>query len=359
MQKKVLIDAERLRYPNSGVANVAKSLIAGLQQLDGEFDYSIYGTEESLRSFPTLKVLPWKPWHRFVPASAKDFALVHVTHQLSSHFHTVQRSKKKLVTLHDLNFLHDCSSARKREKSVRLVQNNIGNADAIVFISSFAREDFNRNRHLFNLKKEVAEKVIHNGLMFPERQDFRSEALAHLLSEPFILNVGVLFPKKNQKVLLPLLRGNQKRLVIVASAAKEGYKNELLKEAAASGVADRLEILENISENDKYFLLQHCESLCHPSLAEGFGIPPVEAMFFGKPVFLSTKTSLPEIGGKAAFYFENFDEDTVIRTYEEGLAAYRSDAVASRERIHQHALKYSYLEMAKNYADFYRQILAT
>lgn len=359
MRKKVLIDAERLRYPNSGVANVAKSLVAGLQALETDLEHSVYGTPESLLEFPKLDVVPWKPWYRFVSPDYSSFGLIHVTHQLSSHFHSVGSHQKKVVTLHDLNFLHDHSSERKRKKSIHLVQKNIGNADAIVFISNFAKKDFHRNRHLFSIKKKIIEKVIYNGLMFPEHQDFSSEKLAYLLEVPFILNIGVLFPKKNQKVLLPLLSGNQKRLVIVASAAKEDYKAELLRDASQLGVSDRLIILENISDGDKYFLLQHCESLCHPSLAEGFGIPPVEAMFLGKPVFLSTKTSLPEIGGDAAFYFEDFQAETVVRNYQAGLDMYHSNPEAFGAAIKGHARKYSYLEMASNYADFYRQILAT
>ena len=53
----------------------------------------------------------------------------------------------------------------------------------------------------------------------------------------------------------------------------------------------------------KNALLQHCQALCQPSLAEGFGIPPIEAMAFGRPVFLSKCTSLPEIGAEEAFLF--------------------------------------------------------
>jgi hypothetical protein len=76
------------------------------------------------------------------------------------------------VTLHDLNFLHDKSSQRKIEKSRRLVQKNIGNADVIVCISEFVKDDFIKNKHLFQLRDKVKIEVVYNGLMFPEKENF-------------------------------------------------------------------------------------------------------------------------------------------------------------------------------------------
>jgi len=60
-------------------------------------------------------------------------------------------------------------------------------------------------------------------------------------------------------------------------------------------------LLGTISESDKIFYYKNCLAFAFPSLREGFGFPVLEAMTFGKPVFLSNKTSLPEIGGSHAF----------------------------------------------------------
>jgi glycosyltransferase involved in cell wall biosynthesis len=53
----------------------------------------------------------------------------------------------------------------------------------------------------------------------------------------------------------------------------------------------------------KQFYLSKCHAFVFPSIREGFGLP--QAMHFGKPVFLSNKTSLPEVGGKHAYYWDN------------------------------------------------------
>ena len=59
-----------------------------------------------------------------------------------------------------------------------------------------------------------------------------------------------------------------------------------------------------------------------PSIAEGFGTPPLEAMYFGKPVFASTHTSVPEVCGDAAYYFKSFEPEEMIKTFQEGMLEY-------------------------------------
>ena len=75
----------------------------------------------------------------------------------------------------------------------------------------------------------------------------------------------------------------------------------------AKGLEERIILPGEISDMDKYWLYKNCEAFVFPSMYEGFGLPVIEAMNFGKPVFLSTFSSLPEVGGKYALYWENFD----------------------------------------------------
>lgn len=359
MRNNILIDVERLKYPKSGIANVCISLIKGLDEKLCHFDYTLYGPKKNIPELrQNFKIIDWKFWQKKLKISTSGFSLIHVTHQLSDYFHSKKSDQKKIVTLHDLNFLHDKSSSLKVEKSKRLVQKNIGNADAIVCISEFVKNDFLKNKHLFKLKDDVKIEVIYNGLIFPENTKFSSNKNYEFINRKYILNIGVLFPKKNQDVLLNLITGSERDLVLITSSAKSDYKEKFLQKVRDLGLENRVHILENVENDEKYFLLQHCESYCHPSLAEGFGIPPVEAMYFGKPVFLSHLTSLPEIGGNLAFYFNDFSVDTMKKVYDAGIKMFNEDKENFVTKLKERASSFHYQQMADSYEDLYQVLLS-
>ncbi|VFB04738.1 glycosyltransferase, GG-Bacteroidales peptide system [Chryseobacterium taihuense] len=359
VKKNILIDVERLKYPRSGIANVCVALIKGLDEKLCRFDYAFFGPKKNIPSTEKFfSIISWHFWHKFFPVNTNRFSLIHVTHQLSDYFHSINKNQKKVVTLHDLNFLHDSSSEKKIRKSIRKVQKNIGNADAIVFISEFVMNDFLKNKHLFKVKDEVKFQVIYNGLLFPERKDFQSRQQYNFINKRYILNIGVLFPKKNQEVLLDLISANDRDLVLVTSSAKSDYKERFLQKIKDLQLENRVHILENIDNEEKYYLLQNCESYCHPSLAEGFGIPPVEAMFFGKPVFLSNLTSLPEIGGDLAFYFDDFSMEAMCNSYESGMKIYNQYVDDYNDKLKNRAMKFGYTEMAVAYEKLYESLLS-
>ncbi len=122
-------------------------------------------------------------------------------------------------------------------------------------------------------------------------------------------------------MLVPFLRalGGGRSLVVAGSAASP-YAQEILRLARAEGVAERVLLPGNVTDAEKYWLLANAEAFVFPSLAEGFGLPVVEAMSLGKPVFLSTRTSLPETGGPEAFYWPDFDPRAMAEVFTRGMA---------------------------------------
>lgn len=351
-RKKVLVDLERLRYPFSGIANVFSNLRKGLEEQGSDLDISFFG------KFATSKdQVQWQKWHKFFEGFSANYDLIHVSHQLSSYFQKDYKSTIKILTLHDLNFLHENLSDSKRKKMLKKVSNNVKNADYIVFISDYAKADFEKNKHLFTLNKLKGNHVIHNGIKLPEDKTYDLGQFSFLEGKKYILNIGVLFDKKNQLSLVKMLPFVEEDLVLLASGEKEPYASEVRELIKEMKLEYRVHFLKNASEEEKYALIQKCEAMCHPSIAEGFGIPPIEAMVFGKPVFLSRYTSLPEVGGDVANYFDNFEPESMASLFKEKMKFYYENRDSEIAQIKQWAQQFDYKVMAKNYLDFYHKIL--
>ncbi|MDO4763476.1 MAG: glycosyltransferase family 1 protein [Flavobacteriaceae bacterium] len=355
---KILIDLERLRYPNSGIANVFRNLGKELQENE-EFDFSFFGPKEELQKInPSIRLIDWKFWHKFFENFSPKFDLIHASHQLSSYFHRDYKKAKKLLTLHDLNFLHENLSDAKKKKMLNKVNQNLKNADYLVCISHFVKEEVLKNQHLLNLEKVKEIFVVYNGVDLPENKKYDLGKYQFLENKRFILNIGVLFDKKNQKKLIQMLPYIQEDLVLVSSAQNKNYEAETKQIVNQLKLENRVHFLSNISEEEKYALIQHCQAMCHPSIAEGFGIPPIEAMAFGKPVFLSTFTSLPEIGGEVAFYFETLDPENMAKTFQDKMSFYTENQKIMSEKIKKWASKFSKNEMLNDYLNIYKKILS-
>jgi glycosyltransferase involved in cell wall biosynthesis len=116
------------------------------------------------------------------------------------------------------------------------------------------------------------------------------------------MSAGTLEPRKNfvQLInafsLLPADLKAEYQLVIVGKG-EEGYANIMMETAQSRGVGSSLLLPGHVDEDDLVFLYNQCSLFVFPSLHEGFGLPPLEAMSCGKPTLASNTTSLPEVVG--------------------------------------------------------------
>ncbi|MBM3209218.1 glycosyltransferase family 4 protein, partial [Candidatus Shapirobacteria bacterium] len=98
-------------------------------------------------------------------------------------------------------------------------------------------------------------------------------------------------------------------------AGKKGWLYEdMFRKAKETGVGSRVVFTDYVSEEDKYPLIAGAKCFVLPSLYEGFGIPVLEAMALGVPVAISNVSSLPEVGGQAAFYFNPEKPESIAET---------------------------------------------
>ncbi|MDL1913851.1 MAG: glycosyltransferase family 4 protein [Bergeyella sp.] len=360
MKYKVLLDLERLKYPYSGIAQVFKSLARGFVFYSPKhLKIDFFAPENEEISHFKPNVILWKKWHKFFEYFSNSYNIVHVSHQLSPYFSGNYRNTKKLVTLHDFNFLHEKLSGKKKRKVMKRVQRSLRYADYIVCISHFVKKDFEVHRHLFKLPKLKEVFVAYNGLTFPKESDYRGYLPPFLRERSFLLNIGELVSKKNQETLIPMILALNREidLVLVASGGRVDYEDEIVELIKLHKLQGKVHILKNITNEVKYALIQSSSGVCLPSLAEGFGLPVIEAMYFGKPIFLSSFTSFPEIGGSLAYYFKNFDPEEMAATVEKGLEDFKRRSEL-KILYKKWALRFDEKMMAKSYLEIYDKILS-
>ncbi|MBC7774597.1 MAG: glycosyltransferase [Phycisphaerae bacterium] len=174
-------------------------------------------------------------------------------------------------------------------------------------------------------------------------------------SQRFLFSIGI-HPKKNYHVLMPILKEFTEYKWIIAGPDSRGYRAKIEQEAAKFGVADRIEFCGPVGDETKLGYYQNCTALLFPSLSEGFGLPVVEAMSLGKPVFLSDRTSLPEIGGSEAYYFKDFEPQTLTKTFATGLKDFENDP-EKPTRMKDWASQFTWGKAATQYLEFYQELL--
>jgi glycosyltransferase involved in cell wall biosynthesis len=228
-------------------------------------------------------------------------------------------------------------------------QKLINQSDAIVCISDFCKTDVLKYCNLGNKPLYV----IHNGTHAVGLPSLG--AASYKPSRPFLFAMGDVNRKKNFHTLLPMMAANHFELIIAGRLAEGDYIQQIETEAEVLGIKDRIHILGPVKEGEKAWYLQNCTAYVHPSLAEGFGAPVVEAMSFGKPLFLSHLTSLPEIGGDVAFYFKSFDPEHMTEILYDGLQYFQRNGLA--QKIRERSTHFNWKEKAKQYRDVYHSLL--
>ncbi|MGL5894236.1 MAG: glycosyltransferase family 4 protein [Bacteroidales bacterium] len=345
----VLFESSKIKYPNTGLYTFCKELSAALFNESKARGGKLSLLMESRFKNRLLAEIPYKPlkiWHKCFLRINNDFNIWHAPFQLCKYY--PKGNHKVILTIHDLNFLYE-KSDRKIEWYKKQVRRNIQKADHIVTISEYVKQDVLK---YFDVK-EGDITVIYNGATKYDGDLIKPKLIRN--STPFLFTVGTILPKKNFHVLPSLLVGNNYNLVI--SGNPSSYNERIIDEARKWGVEERVIITGAISEEEKNWLYKNCEAFLFPSIAEGFGLPVVEAMRYGKPIFLSKHTSLPEIGGDNAFYFDwDFTPEKMRNVLLEGIKEFNSNPNI-KENLINRANNFSWENAAKSYYDIYESIL--
>jgi glycosyltransferase involved in cell wall biosynthesis len=178
----------------------------------------------------------------------------------------------------------------------------------ILTISEFSKNDITDLFPKYSSKVKAIYIGVDRSIYRPlQKGDIESFRVRNSLPDEFILYVGALKNHKNPDAL-SLAAIELAIPLIILSNDEVGYEKLRMKVNAKKPV--RLVKLE--SEHEIALLYNSASLLFHPSLYEGFGLPPLEAMSCGLPVVCSNRTSLPEVVGDAAVTFDPENHEAML-----------------------------------------------
>jgi glycosyltransferase involved in cell wall biosynthesis len=324
MKKRVVFDALKLSNPYVGLGQVAMHLgqalstIAATQQeielcfLVPKSKHGIFGAG--------IKYITPKWWQRYL---SWGYPKVDVWHALHQDIAFLPPNEADLIlTIHDFNFMYE-KSPKKAAKRLARVRRLIARSKQITTISNFVKEEVKQ----FTPEGYAKSVCIYNGV--PDLTKYVTERKN---PNDFIFTVANWTARKQLHVLLEVMKELPSMRLVVAGNVDTAYARPLVEQARVNGL--KIEFVGKISDEEKAQYLQDCSAFVFPSRVEGFGLPIVEAMQFGKPIITTDGTCLPEVGGANCYYWTEGmsvrEQADLINKAIDGSSAERREALKNR-----------------------------
>jgi glycosyltransferase involved in cell wall biosynthesis len=262
-----------------------------------------------------------------------------------------------VVTIHDAAFLRhpDTIEAKNYHYLNACIRATVDRADAIICVSAFTARELAELLHVPPGKLRVVPSGLSPGFRRAPDPVIATTRTRLGLTRPYLLSVGTLEPRKNYPFLIEVFeRLNFDGDLVIAGM--KGWKTDgLFERRAASPRRERIRLLEYVAEEDLAALYSGANLFVIPSLYEGFGFPPLEAMQCGTPVVAAATGSLPEVLGDAARFLNTFDSGSWVATIDALLGDNDACRDLAARGLH-HAAGYTWENTARLTADVYRSI---
>jgi len=348
---RVLIDLDRLKDLNTGLGQVAEFFGAEISKAKSDrFKFTLLVPKKYMGYFGDLvdyEVVSLK--RRYFPSLCRKYDLWYTIHQDSSYFPS-DKTTPYILTINDLNFLGE-KSPKKAKIRLKKLQKKVDRATAITVISKFTEGVVRENLNV----GEIPIHVIYCGVKVKTFENVRKPDFAP--EGDLLFSVGVVQMKKNYRVLLGFMQQLPENFKLIIAGNKYGpYAEELQHKINEMGLQNRILLPGIISEEDKFWMYNHCKAVLFPSRFEGMGFPPVEAMRFGKPVFASTYSSIPEVSENHAFYWESFEPRDMAEFFLEKIKAFY-DNPALPGILMKHSLKFTWEANLRSYIELFNKII--
>jgi glycosyltransferase involved in cell wall biosynthesis len=381
---KIALNALFLQTPANGSAQYLLHLLHALKEVDQQNEYVLLGAKPIADNGSTLAPFPYRVspvpapakrneniekavWEQITgPAAAHraDIDLFHVPYFAPPLFPRTPT----VVTIHDVIPLRlPAYQASAMVKAyMRLVARAAHNATLIITVSQHAKQDMmdalrlpaERIRVTYEAAGDEYKPITDPALLAQARARYG-------LGERYIFYLGGLDQRKNVPQLVRAFaylykQLDQPDLQLLISGNPDKQKGPLFPDprpiAAELGISDQV-IYRFVEEEDKPAMYSGASLYVFPSLYEGFGLPPLEAMSCGAPVVCSNRTSLPEVVGDAAITVDPEDTRSLVEAMRSVLTD-SSLAMDLRARSLQRATLFNWRKTATETLSAYEEALA-
>lgn len=275
-----------------------------------------------------------------------------------------KKKKVKFLTVYDLiPILYPQYFNRRKVDQVKKALNSLSPSDFVICISQSTKNDF-CNLFKFDPSRVFVIPLAASGSFSPCKDLKLIREVKNkygIPSGPYILSVGTLDPRKNTKHLIfsfqRIIEQEKIRdLNLVLVGAKSCFHEKLFAQLNSHGLEKRIILTGFVPDQDLTPLYSGALVFVYPSLYEGFGLPPLEAMQCGVPVITSNTSSLPEVVGDAGIMTDPNDSDAICHHI---LKIYRSPTLRQElaNKSLEQAKKFSWEKCSGQTIDAYKKAL--
>ncbi|HAI74129.1 MAG TPA: hypothetical protein DCS28_04385 [Candidatus Moranbacteria bacterium] len=372
---RIGIDARFFGIKQKGLGRYTQKLIENLERVDKNNQYFIFLKKENFDEYrprnPNFKkVLADYHWYTFAeqiyfPILLRKYNLdlMHFPHFNVPIFYF----KKFIVTVHDLTLLHFPTVKNSTLHPIFykikfwayrfVIWLAIARAKKIIAISQFTKKDIVANYGAAVEKKIFVTYEACEDYCMLGAKNGEEILKKYGIIKPYFIYVGNAYPHKNLERLV-LAFGKvlkEKKDLQLALVGKKDYFYKRLKTVVSENEIKNIIFLSDISDRELDSLFRYSIANVFPSLYEGFGLPPLEAMAKGAPVISSDHPCMREILGDSARFFDGKNIDAIA----EAMKKIISDKKLRQELIkkgYEQIKKYSWKKMAEETRDVYENI---
>jgi len=326
MNHTVAIDVSSLNLTGAGTTTYLVELMNSIESFDrgivfNKYDYRHFFSRDNriLRKVDTvLREIIWQQF--LLPSYAKNSKvdILHVPAMISP----LKCRVPVVLTIHDTYVIRSPLSFPVWQRTIAnsLLPACIERADKLLAVSHFTkREILELYPRIPESKIEVTWLGVHQRFRVMGEGPKEEARTTYNLDKPFILSVSTIEPRKNLKLLINAY-ANIKDCIdhdLVLTGVYGWKSKDLYSMVRDFGLLDRVKFTGYVPQHILPLLYNLADLFVYPSLYEGFGLPPLEAMACGCPVITSNVASLPEVVGDAALTFNPLSVDALACSIEQ------------------------------------------